>query len=144
MSDALAAALERLADVLGRDVSDRRQRDRDAKYADPEFQAELEALRRPLRKMPFGAFVRSVPGLGEAFAVKVPSNFWALNEGVVDVSCPCSALPHPDQWPAPCPGAERNGCPRWYLFDGENVRVAFSPRGGAPAPQDDDLELLTG
>lgn len=141
MSDALAAALDRLAGAVERDASDRRKRDWDRKYSDPEFVAEVEARRRPLRKMPFGAFVRNIPELAETFTVTVPGNFWTQIEGRVEVPCPCKgATVHPTEWPAPCPAAERTSCPRWYLFDGENVRVAFSPRGGAPTPQDDEVE----
>lgn len=141
MSDELAAALERLAGVLEVDVRNRRSRDWDRKYRDPEFVAEVEAKRRPLRKMPFGAFVHRIPELAEAFTVKVPGNFWTHMEGRVEVPCPCKgATVHPTEWPAPCPAAERTSCPRWYLFDGEDVRVAFSPRGGAPTPQDDEVE----
>lgn len=139
MSD-LAESLERLAGVLEADVRGRKQRDLDRRYSEPEFVAELEARRRPLRKMPFGAFVRNVPELAETFITKVPGNFWTVIEGRVEVPCPCKgATVHPTPWPAPCPAAERTGCPRWYLFDGEDIRVAFSPRGGAPVPQDDDL-----
>lgn len=138
MSDQLAEALERLAGVLERDVHDRHRRDLDAKYSDPGFLAEIEARRRPLRKIPFGAFVSRIPDLAAAFQVKVPGQFWALMEGRVDVACPCGATPHPGDWPEACPGAEHNACPRWYVFDGEDVRVAFSPPRGTPVPVDDD------
>lgn len=139
MSDELAAALERFAAVLDRDVTDRRLRDAAARDADPGFRAELAARRRPLRKMPFGAFVNQIPEIASAFEVKVPGNFWTISEGRVEVPCPCKgATVYPTQWPAPCPAAERTGCQRWYVFDGENVRVAFSPKGGAPTPQEDE------
>lgn len=137
----LADAIGNLADVAEHFRQDRAAERREARYTDPELVAEFESKRRPLRKMPFGAFVRNIPDIAEAFRVKVPSNFWTDFEGRVEVPCPCKgATIHPTQWPAPCPAADRTGCPRWYLYDGENVRVAFSPKGGAPTPQPDEIE----
>lgn len=135
----LADALDRLGSTLDADVRDRRRRDAEARERDPEFRAELEAKRHPLRKWPFAAVVRGIPELAEAFQTKVPGNFFTVIEGRVEVPCPCKgATVYPALEPAPCPAAERTDCPRWYVFDGEDVRVAFSPRGGAPTPQDDE------
>lgn len=132
----LASAIEALASVAAGYRRDRIQERRDALRADPEMQAEFEAKRRPLRKMPFAAFVPQIPEIAEAFRVKVPGNFWSVTEGRIDVPCPCKgATVNPTSWPAPCPAVERTGCPRWYVFDGRDVRVAFSPRGGEPTPQ---------
>lgn len=143
MTDALAGALERMTEVAEGLLQDRRRAAMEAHWEAPEARAEREAKRRPLRKMPFGAFVRSIPDIAEAFVTKVPGNFWAYNEGLVTVPCPCKgATVYPRQWPAPCPAAESTGCPRWYLFDGEDVRVAFSPVGGAPSPQDEDQPMV--
>lgn len=137
----LAEALDRLGRTLDADVRDRRRRDAEARERDPEFQAELEAKRRPLRKWPFAAVVRGIPELAGAFQTKVPGNFFTISEGRVEVPCPCKgATVFPALTPSPCPAAERTGCPRWYVFDGEDVRVAFSPRGGAPTPQDEPVE----
>lgn len=140
----LGDAIDNLAEITKALRDDRRRERTDERYADPEFQAEIAAKRRPLRKMPFAAFVRAVPDLGAAFQTKVPSNFWSLmgaEEGRaarIDVLCPCGATPHPVDYPSPCPGAERNACPRWYLYDARDVRVAFSPPRGAPTPQPEE------
>lgn len=137
-SATLAAAIDRLAAATEADARERREAAQRARHENPEFRADLEALRRPLRKMPFGAFVSRIPELADTFEVVVPTNFWSLMEGRIDVACPCGATPHPGEWPAPCYGVEGKDCPRWYVYDGRDVRVAFSPKGGAPVPQDDD------
>lgn len=136
----LAAALDRFATATERLVRQQELTRSDARDADPVRQAEHAALRRPLRKLPFGSWVRGVPGLGAIFETKVPVRFWATSEGRIDVCCPCGATPHPDAWPEPCTGAEHHSCPRWYLFDGRDVRVAFSPKGGAPTPEEEIAE----
>lgn len=128
-------------DAALRDVTRERHLDRlRAEYEDPEFRANLEAHRAPLRSaFSFAAVARGIPEMAEAFQTKVPSNFWSMMEGRLDVLCPCKAIPHPGIFPEPCPGEE---CPRWYVYDGRDVRVAFSPRGGAPVPQDDEEPLI--
>ena len=135
MSDELAAAIGALAGAVDAVRRDRREERLEARYSDPAFLAEQEARRRPLRKMPFGAFVAGIPDLAEAFQAKVPGNFWTVIEGEVQVPCPCKGgIAAPRRWPEPCPAAERTGCPRWYVYDGRDVRVAFSPRGTEPVP----------
>lgn len=129
------SALNRVADELERlGRSWRRSQLRD----DPLLVAEAEARGRPLRKPPFAAYARGIPELAEAFQTKVPTNFWTTVEGRHEVACPCGNTPAVTTFPAPCGSAE---CPRWYVYDERDVRVAFSPKGGAPVPQDDEDPL---
>lgn len=127
----LAVAIDRLAAAQERDTIERRARDNRAVT-----EAGYAARRRPLRKMPFAAFIPRIPELAEVLQLKVPTSFWANTGSEIDVACPCGATPHPGEYPAPCPGAD---CPRWYVYDGRDVRVAFSPRGGAPVPEDPEV-----
>lgn len=77
------------------------------------------------RRMTFWTFVRTIPGLAALFDTVVPQNLWALvDDGEAELPCPCGEDIHlPEGRPVEC------SCGRFFVFDGDEIRVAFSPRG---------------
>lgn len=129
---ALAEAVERLAraaelqlQATREQIADARRREAQARHATPEFQAEMEAIRRPLRKFSAAAFVRAAPQVyGEAFGSAVPGEFFTqVADGTYLVACPCGTDHVVDGRGYPS-GAE---CGRTFMYDGDNLRVAFTP-----------------
>jgi hypothetical protein len=76
-------------------------------------------LRKPLWTL---HALRLDPDGMREFARRVPPEFWALEDAVAVVACPCG------ETPAAVPGTSKTcECGRAYLYDGQIVRVAFSP-----------------
>ena len=77
------------------------------------------------RRMTFWTFAASIPGLAALFDTVVPQNLWALvDDGEAELPCPCAEVIHlPAGRPVEC------ACGRFFVFDGDEIRVAFSPRG---------------
>ena len=75
------------------------------------------------RRMTFWTIARSIPGLAELFDTVVPQNLWALaGDGEAELPCPCGEAIHlPEGRPVEC------SCGRFFVFDGDEIRVAFSP-----------------
>lgn len=71
----------------------------------------------------------------ENFSRKIPSGAWAeVDAGTAEIACPCGeeclvqrAIPRMCDEAAAGDDPEKARCPRAYLWDGEDVRVAFSP-----------------
>ena len=75
------------------------------------------------RRMTFWTIARSIPGLVDLFDTVVPQNLWALvDDGEAELPCPCGEEIHlPEGRPVEC------SCGRFFVFDGDEIRVAFSP-----------------
>ena len=101
--------------------------------AEPELERRRQRQDRALaiaadprpRRMTFWTIARSIPGLAELFDTVVPQNLWALvDDGEAELPCPCGDDIHlPAGRPVEC------ACGRFFVFDGDEIRVAFSPRG---------------
>lgn len=71
----------------------------------------------------------------ENFSRKIPSGAWAeVEAGTAEIACPCGedcrvqlAVPRMCDRAAAGDDPEKARCPRAYLWDGAEVRVAFSP-----------------
>ena len=102
-------------DVLAEPERERRRQRQDRAMA-------IAADPRP-RRMTFWTFVRTIPGLAELFDTVVPQNLWALvDDGEAELPCPCGEEIHlPEGRPIECE------CGRFFVFDGDEIRVAFSP-----------------
>lgn len=117
-------------------VAEHNRRERRALEDTPEIRAEIEALRRPLRRPPLVTYVRSCPNLATllAEATKIPGAYWTqVDDGVVEVACPCGATPS-------CAGDAPTfcSCVRAYVRVGPDVLVLFSPVETLPADEDSD------
>jgi hypothetical protein len=99
--------------------------------AEPELERRRRGQDRALavaadprpRRMTFWTIARSIPGLAELFDTVVPANLWALvDDGEAELPCPCGEAIHlPAGRPVEC------SCGRFFVFDGDEIRVAFSP-----------------
>lgn len=137
----LAAATEALVDLGRQTLAERRRDAEDRREEERQREKNRPGSRRPdLFKIPFQTYMQAAPQLAQAFSRTIPPEFWALDsDDAAVISCPCGATPTAKQGVAEWCGAsdwveedrerdpERDGCGRAYLFDGENVRVAFSP-----------------
>ena len=123
---------ERLREAMDlfRDAIDR-QSEMLRALAEPELERRRQRQDRALaiaadprpRRMTFWTIARSIPGLAELFDTVVPENLWALvDEGEADASVPVRGGHSPPRGP---PGGVR--CGRFFVFDGDEIRVAFSP-----------------
>lgn len=75
-------------------------------------------MNRPTR-MDFVAFCRAMPQIAVQFRRMIPSSFWIVDGDVAEVSCPCGHTPRIEHMiPHEC------DCDRFFLYDGQNVRVA--------------------
>jgi hypothetical protein len=91
------------------------------------------------KRLSFLTFAKVVPGLASVFSRKIPPEFWSLDGNAAVIACPCGEEPVAILGVATfCGGTdwidedrerddERDGCGRAYLYDGQVVRVAFSP-----------------
>ena len=123
---------ERLREAMDlfRDAIDR-QSELLRALAEPELERRRERHDRALaiaadprpRRMTFWTIARSIPGLAELFDTVVPQNLWALvDDGEAELPCPCGEDIHlPAGRPVEC------SCGRFFVFDGDEIRVAFSP-----------------
>lgn len=112
-----AGALERLERTLNRE---------------PE---RVGSRREGPRRLTFDVMCAAVPGLASQFKTRVPAAFWAQEvrkdreRPVAVVSCPCGGEPVAEMGvPTGC-----EGCERVYVYDGDHVHVAFSPKAPSPA-----------
>jgi hypothetical protein len=92
------------------------------------------------KRLSFLSFAKVVPGLASVFSRKIPPEFWSLDTNTAIIACPCGETALGELGVATFCGAsdwinedrerddERDGCGRAYLFDGQAVRVAFSPQ----------------
>lgn len=73
-------------------------------------------------KLDFLAICRAMPQIAVQFARTIPAEFWTMIEAdVAEVCCPCGNSPHvPKLVPTEC------ACPRFFLYDGTNMRVAHT------------------
>lgn len=122
---AMAAAIERLA-AASEQLSRASLEQTRQLVAQREREEEAERRRRGYRTEPrrldFLTMAQAVPGLAEQFSRRVPPEFWNLDRRVAVIACPCGEEPAAEfAVPATCE------CGRAYLYDGECVRVAFSP-----------------
>lgn len=129
----LPDAIQALTDVSRQQLRvleemDRRQRQREAeeRFRSPAFRAELRAKQSPLRPFSPEAFIRAAPEtFVEAFKGRVPDEFWTqVDEGKFAVACPCGVDHVVDGRGYPTSAV----CGRYFLYDGEALLVAFSPR----------------
>lgn len=129
----VAAAVERLADILEQDRVDRERDRRDGearrRAEDPELTAELVAVRRPLR--PLGPLllpkVLHAGGPG-TFETVVPAHYWTADADreTAELACPCGVKPQLPAWQI-----RVCECGRGYIYDGRQVRID-RPRNGSP------------
>ncbi len=105
-------------------VAEHNERQRRAARDTPESRAELEAARRPLRKLPMSTYALAIPDLLRAIGkgIKVPDQYLTVSGDVTTVACPCEEQPQtiPDA-PTFC------ACGRAYVTVGRDVLVLFSP-----------------
>lgn len=126
----IADAAERLTEMATAERErERRERDR--------VEAGLRPLRaldpRP-RRMNFVPYAEAIRGLIQQFRM-IPVEAWTqAGEREVEVSCPCGRTPLLERMiPTFCGEVDGEGiaaegeCPRAFLYDGQSVRVAFSP-----------------
>lgn len=138
MSKALSEALNRLADVAELQLQATREqmardsrRDMQERMSRPEFRAEFAAKQRPLRPMGAAAIYRGIPGLGSLFTGRVPPEFFTQTSAeLLTVCCPCGGEHEVGLRGFPHAG----GCGRYFMYDGEEVRVAFTPEPEAVEP----------
>lgn len=127
MSKALSEAIQKLADVSAAQLAVMRAQEaraRRAEFERPDFQAELAAKRKPLRKFSAAAFIRAAPEVFAQFNAIVPVDFYSqYDENTIMVDCPCGEQHGLGTRGYPVGGA----CGRYFLYDGENVRVALGP-----------------
>lgn len=120
---------ERIADaleVLARDVRRRERRVREESWAERALQRITRADQQQPRRLNIADFARAIPGYMDLWLTKIPPEFWSLDGDEVTVACPCGGSPVAKLGePTLCKGW---GCPRAYVFDGQHVRVAFSPK----------------
>jgi hypothetical protein len=76
-----------------------------------------------LRKIPFARVMLLNYGMHRIFEREVPGEFWALDDDNAMVSCPCGETPC-----VPFESVAMCECERGYLYDGQAVKVAFSPK----------------
>lgn len=129
----MAAAAERLADVAEQRLEWERRRERRAEEAASRaFQDRIGARRDMPRRLSFVMMADGVPGLATQFSRTIPAEFWSLDGSTATIACPCGEEPRSeDGCPIVC------ACERAYLYDGQDVRVAFGPNH-EPAPEDTD------
>lgn len=72
------------------------------------------------RPISFLTCCRAIPGLHAQFARKIPNTFWSLVGENIIVNCPCGHDAVLERYAVPTACA----CDRWYLCDGNGVRVA--------------------
>lgn len=91
------------------------------RFESAEFQADLAAARRPMRRLSARAFIRAAPWVfAAAFDGEVPPEYFVqIADGAFAVACPCGVdhIVGGDGYPM---GAE---CGRYFLYDGESMRV---------------------
>jgi|tagenome__1003787_1003787.scaffolds.fasta_scaffold17622738_1 hypothetical protein len=88
--------------------------------------AEKNAQRNPLRRPLRGLTVVAMSCIPEAWEVEIPGHHWEEDRETEEivVRCKCTAEVRLDAVlvPVAC-----EGCPRFFLYDGTNVRVALTP-----------------
>lgn len=132
-------AVDEVVGLLGQlvgGVAEHNRRERRALEDTPEIRAEIEALRRPLRKPSLVTYIRGCPNLASLLggATKIPGAYWTqVDDGVVEVACPCGETPA-------CTGDAPTfcSCVRAYVRVGPDVLVLFSPVETLPADEDSD------
>lgn len=121
MRDAVVA-LEQTAAAVRRELSWARRERAIERRDTPEWRAEIEACRLPLRPLALTSVLR-MPALAIPFTRLVPAEYWhGVRRGVVQLACLCGAKTMLEVTvPTACSGAE---CERWFLATGTTVRVA--------------------
>lgn len=124
--EALTSVAELQLQVAREQLSHDRRREIREHTSSPEFLAEMEAQRNPLRPISAQAFVRAAPFVyAGAFDAAVPPEFYVqVDDGSYLVACPCATEHRVGRRGYPS-AAE---CGRYFMYDGEELRVAFSPR----------------
>ena len=104
-------------------IAEHNEREREAARNTPEARAEWEAIRRPLRRMPFTVYARAIPDLLRAIAsgTVVPDTYLTRSATATEIACPCGEKPTVADTPSFC------ACGRAYATVGRDVRVLFSP-----------------
>lgn len=117
-----------VVDLLSRlveEVHDHNQARRIAERDTPEIRAEIEALRRPLRRMGLLDYMRPgqvlLPLL--ASAPTIPESYWTAEEDGLAVACPCG-----EQAFLARRSAVLCDCGRGYVAVDDGIRVLFSPK----------------
>lgn len=79
------------------------------------------------RKVDLLSLMRALPQIAVQFQRKIPDEFWTLaGDDEVTVCCPCGHSPDATRMlPVQC------DCDRWFLYDGDVVRVARYPAADA-------------
>lgn len=134
-----AAALEEIVGAVRELTGERRELFKASEAQRRFLKLEDEGYSSVPRRLHFGSFCKAVPGLASNFSRKIPPEFWSLDGESAVVACPCGEEPVIELGVATfCGGSdwidedrdrddERDGCGRAYLYDGQAVRVAFSP-----------------
>ena len=119
--------LERIA--TGLEEANRLQRERNLLQRREQDRAATEryvqrATQKDLRGVGVGFLAHGVPVIAEALSRKIPDEFWILVENEeVDVACPCKETAR-----VAYDRLTTCRCGRTYLYDGDAVRVANSPK----------------
>ncbi len=90
--------------------------------------ATYDALgRKQPKRLGFVEHARRMPWLMRYFTKQVPGEFFIRVGDTAVIACPCKASDPrvPINIVTRCDG---DGCGRWFLFDGRNVRVAREPQ----------------
>lgn len=138
-------ALERLVDLGEGLLRAMRERELDAAdradllYGAPAGTARaanVEAIRRPLRRLSFPRMMAAYALAGgntipDGELTPIPEAAWTQNhvagQTVAEVACPCGETPI-----VPVTLAAKCECGRYFYFGGESVLVMLSPVRGAP------------
>jgi hypothetical protein len=79
--------------------------------------------RKQPHRLNFMHFARAIQGYLDQFSARVPPDFYLqVDDGIVDVACPCKIDPVPRcefMVPTPC------RCGRIFVWTGGDVRVAY-------------------
>lgn len=145
----MSETLERIADVLER-IEERQQhqslaeRTREEECREQERRSRIGADTGEPRQLSIVPVANAIPGLLQNFSRRIPGVAWAeVDDGVVEIACPCGGecrvqitVPRMCDRAAAGDHPETARCPRAYLYDGRDVRVAFSPHPqSTPNPQ---------
>jgi hypothetical protein len=134
-----ATALEGLVDLWRRDRRERARAEIERREEERRRKALEQGYVSEPKHLSFLACATAVPGLASIFSRKIPPEFWSQDGSAAVIACPCGGEPVSELGVATFCGAsdwidedrerdnERDGCGRAYLYDGQVVRVAFSP-----------------
>jgi hypothetical protein len=134
-----ATALEGLVELWQRDRRERARAEIERREEERRRKALEQGYVSEPKRLSFLACANAAPGLASIFSRKIPPEFWSLDTNTAIIACPCGETAMGELGVATFCGSsdwidedrerddERDGCGRAYLYDGQAVRVAFSP-----------------